>query len=411
MVAYHFPPSSEVSGALRTLSMARYLGESGIRTIVLAPHQRAYPATNMSMLDMIPDCCEVERTFAVDIRQHLGVLGHYPIWLAQPDRWNSWWIGAVARGLKIIKRSRPKVIWSTYPIATSHLIAAYLHKMTGVPWIADFRDPITTPVGQEGGITARSRAWVERLTIEQANACVFVTDGACELYTNRYAQTNHGPFSVIPNGYDDESFDDSLQDNVEIQEVAPPCLTLLHSGALYPQGRNPESFLSALADLINGNRLSREDIRVVFRASGSETYFSTMLARYGLEEVVMLSPPIDRSIALSEQGMADGLLLFQGGEFNAQIPAKVYEYFRIGKPIFGIVDKEGDTAKLLQSEEVCTIASIEDSDEIGRKLLEFLAKIRSRTVKSISNERLARYSRRHSAEKLYDLIRAICVRY
>ena len=44
--------------------------------------------------------------------------------------------------MKMIRELKPAAIWSTYPIATAHLIGAELHRKTGLPWIADFRDPM-----------------------------------------------------------------------------------------------------------------------------------------------------------------------------------------------------------------------------------------------------------------------------
>jgi hypothetical protein len=35
-------------------------------------------------------------------------------------------------------------------------------------------------------------------------------------------------------------------------------------------------------------------------------------------------------------------MVFQGTPFNTQIPAKIYEYFRAGKPILGLVDTAGE---------------------------------------------------------------------
>jgi hypothetical protein len=84
----------------------------------------------------------VERAFALDASRQLAVRGRYPAFMARPDRWVSWWLGAVPKGLAMIRKYRPQAIWSTYPIATAHKIACTLQRLTGLPWIADFRDPM-----------------------------------------------------------------------------------------------------------------------------------------------------------------------------------------------------------------------------------------------------------------------------
>ena len=86
----------------------------------------------------------VERAFAVDAARHLAVRGRYPAIVARPDRWAAWWLGAVPRSLAMIRKYRPAAIWSTYPIATAHTIGQTLHRLSGLPWIADFRDQRST---------------------------------------------------------------------------------------------------------------------------------------------------------------------------------------------------------------------------------------------------------------------------
>ena len=51
----------------------------------------------------------------------------------------TWQYDAGRAGMRLIRDWHPDVIWSTYPIATAHLIGETLHRRSGLPWIADFR--------------------------------------------------------------------------------------------------------------------------------------------------------------------------------------------------------------------------------------------------------------------------------
>lgn len=97
MIAYHFPPMHGSSGMQRTLRFARYLPDHGWEPIVLAPSPRAYQQTDSGQLADIPQQVRVHRAFALDTARHLTVMGRYPRVLALPDRWVSWWLGAVDR--------------------------------------------------------------------------------------------------------------------------------------------------------------------------------------------------------------------------------------------------------------------------------------------------------------------------
>ena len=64
----------------------------------------------------------------------------------------------------------------------------------------------------------------------------------------------------------------------------------------------------------------------------------------------------------------DALLVMQASNCNEQIPAKIYEYLRAGKPILGLTDPEGDTAGVLRGAGVNDIARLESADEIAQVL-------------------------------------------
>jgi hypothetical protein len=128
MVAFHFPPQRGSSGIQRTLKFTQHLPKLGWQPLVLSAHRRAYAASSDDQMGDIPGDLVVRRAFAFDSARHLAVRGRYLQASALPDRWISWLFGAVPAGLKLIRQYRPRVIWSTYPIPTAHLIAYCLQR-------------------------------------------------------------------------------------------------------------------------------------------------------------------------------------------------------------------------------------------------------------------------------------------
>ncbi|MEJ2629704.1 MAG: glycosyltransferase [Acidihalobacter sp.] len=413
MVAYHFPPCGEVSGTLRTLSMVRGLRSLGWDPIILAPRLASYMSLDNTLASPDEFGDRVFRSFAIDARQHLGVGGRYPEWLAQPDRWASWRLSAVPLGLRLIRRYRPKAIWSTYPIATAHLIAAALNRRSRLPWIADFRDPMLTGTDDIGRMTRASRERLERRVVSKADACVFVTRSAMRAYEERYGVVDHGLFEVIPNGFDEDVVGARLaRDRLgylgATRRVGP--LRLLHSGALYANGRSPEPLFRALAALRQRGEISSANLHVVLRGSGPEAVrasYVAMLEHYGIADLVELVPAFERSAALREQLSADGLLLLQGSQFNVQIPAKVYEYLAIGKPIFALTDPAGETARLLESGEGGTVADIGDAAQTEKRLLEFIREVEAGSFVPLAGGELQRHVRSAGAASLVQLLNRV----
>ncbi|NMW22865.1 glycosyltransferase [Rhodanobacter soli] len=405
MTGFHFPPSALSSGHLRFLAFAKYLPECGWDPVVLSATTGAYELIDPASVRSIPEGCHVYRAFALDAKRHLAIMGKYPPILALPDRWASWWAAAVWNGLRLIKRHRAQAIWSTFPIMTSHCVAYTLHRLTGIPWIADFRDPVASSTVGKSPMAVRSQARWERRVLSCAARSVFTTRGAMQRCAEHYPEAcRAGRLAVIANGYDDEAFADL---------GGPPPrtgrpLVLLHSGLLYPEGRSPVPFFAALARLRDAGHVTPGMLRVVLRASGTEAAYAREIQRFGLGGMVTLAPPIGNREALLEQASADGLLLFQGSRFDLQIPAKVYEYLRIGQPIFALVGPDGDTATLLRESGGATLVAADDVDAIATGLSGFLRVLTEGTAPSPRPAAIAQYSRRAGARLLASLLEQVC---
>lgn len=111
---------------------------------------------------------------------------------------------------------------------------------------------------------------------------------------------------------------------------------------------------------------------MVLRASGNDCEYREIAANLDVNDIVSFAARIEHRVAPEEHADADGLLLFQGAEFNSQIPVKVYEYLRIDHPILAFADSNGETASLLAAAGNCPIASLTDEEEISPALTRYL---------------------------------------
>ncbi len=347
---------------------------------------------------------------AFDTAQHLSIQGRYLAWMAYPDRWVSWLLGAIPSGLRLIRRYRPKVIWSTYPIATAHLIGFLLHKLTRLPWIADFRDPMTE--GELGSadqhptdpVTWKIRRWLERLIVLNCTRLVFVAPGALSMYQKRYPEVPLSRWMLISNGYDEESFVAAENQNAEPKDNGKRLL-LLHSGLLYAEvgDRNPALLFTALANLRKAGKVDPASLNVVLRASGHDDLYRGLLREKGLDDMVFLEPSISYIDALAEMLRADGLVLVQGSVSNPNIPAKLYEYLRARRPIFALTDEKGDTAAVLRSAKVGTLASLDSVSSIESGLENFLRQLRQKTALVATDQEIQSHSRESKVRQLAKL--------
>lgn len=399
MIAFHYPPFQGGSGVHRTLKFSRYLPEHGWQPIVLSANPRAYLNTDAEQLAEIPEEVIIKRAFALDAARHLSLRGSYLRVLALPDQWVSWWLPAVLCGLKLIRKYRPSIIWSTYPIATTHLIGLTLQRLTGLPWIADFRDSMTEEGYPRDIWSRRCYRWIEKQTVLHSSRVVFTTNLTKQMYLKRYPQVMRDRFTVIPNGYDEEDFAGLGATRLNGGSKGH-VVRLVHSGVIYPDDRDPKAFFKALSRLKKEGRISSNGLKIDLRASGSEAYYGSLIHEFGIGDIVHLLPAISHREAIEDCMHADALLLFQAASCNHQVPAKVYEYLRLSKPILALTADEGDTASVLRETGGATIVDLSDENVIAAVLPEFIARVRNSAHLLPRLESVQRYNRKNQAIEL-----------
>lgn len=404
LIAYHFPPFQGSTGVHRTLAFAKYLNEYGWDVTVLTAHPRAYPEVNEANCASIPAHVRVVRAFALDTQRHLSLFGRYWSRLAVPDRWQSWVLGGVVSGLRIIRSWRPDAIMSTYPIASAHIIGATLQRMSGLPWIADLRDPMAQDGYPSDQRVRRAYLSIERAIFSRARRVTVTSAGTAALYRERYPHYPSDAIVVIPNGFDEQAFAHLPNPAEPREQPSNSRLQFVHSGLLYPKERNPTAFFDAVAELRDEGRLDATAVEFVFRGSGHEAQYQQQLQQLRLQGLVELRPAIPYAEALREMAGADACMLFQASNCNQQIPAKLYEYLYCRKPIFALTDPVGDTGQLLAELNISPITPLDDKQQIKAALPEYIRRLQQQQVAVPRVEQVMRYSRRTLTQELASLL-------
>lgn len=404
LISFPFPPIQGSSGYQRILAFSRYLADFGWKCTVLTVHPRVYLDTSKDNLALIPSRVRVMRPFALDSMRDLSFRGKYLGIFGIPDRWQSWIITGLITGIYSIVRHRHKVILSTYPIASAHCIAWLLHCLTGIPWIADFRDPMAQNTWPETERERRIYAWIERRIFRNAFAVIMTTEATKRFYQDKYPQYSCKFFNVIPNGYDESSFKGldvkSLSRN---QATIKRKIVLLHSGSLSRRDRDPTNLFIAIRALVDKGMLPNDGLIVKLRASGSNSDINDLIEEYKLAGIVTLEESVSYPEAIREMCSVDGLLLLQGETCNRQIPAKLYEYLYTRKPIFAMTHPDGDTEGLLRQIGYATIVNIDDSDSVRSGLHRYLNRIHADNLSLIPDDVVEKYSRRYGTKILAEL--------
>jgi glycosyltransferase involved in cell wall biosynthesis len=244
--------------------------------------------------------------------------------LSIPDKYNGWILPAVVAGLEAARQSKAEQIFSSGPFWSNHLVGFALSYLTGLPWIAHFRDPWfagswETPTS---AIAARMDKWLERLVVTRATAVVGVTEEHTAAFRQTYPHLPAEKFAAVPNGYDNGEWF-NLPAGMRRSENSEGKFLIVYAGKFYIE-RDPQPLFRALKMLIDSGDVAREQIQVDlvgWCATSEGRSVREMAVECGVSDCVNILGPRSRPETLRRMTEAD-LLLLLAERFVIQIPGK-----------------------------------------------------------------------------------------
>ena len=382
LITYHFPPSA-ASGTFRLLGFARHLPAFGWQPLVVAPPSLPWEPIDPHLLEQVPDETIVRQVpYPAAAPKLLRVLAQNAIWLPRA--------GFACR--RMIAEQRPEVILTSGPPHCVHLLGHYLKRWTGLPWVADFRDPWIS----DG--TAKTLGWMQRRTLswerrvfQSADVILANAPNACRMFQDVYP-LQCDKIVTLTNGFDPRPWAPPLAGHAS---RGPAIHRLLHAGEIYA-GRDPRPLFESLAAL-NAEAPDAYRLDVLGR---NEIDIDAMLRQNGWIDFVHVLGQCGYQESLDAMGQADILVLFDSPGRKIGVPAKLYEYLGAGRPILALAEHDGDVAGILRESGVLhRIACPRDAGQIGRALRELAAA--RRTAEFVADASLLqRFTRRHLAQTL-----------
>jgi glycosyltransferase involved in cell wall biosynthesis len=250
----------------------------------------------------------------------------------------SWFPLAFLRGLLLYRKIRPGLIYSTGGPPTAHLAAGLLAWWVKAPWIAELQDPILFEVSKRSKTVLKIDSKLERFIMENASAVVFLTEGAKEKTLGR-TRTDASKAYLIHPGACPPQMPKSVCSRGELCRLA-------HFGS-FGGSRNPGKFLQGLQILLDEDPGLAEQIR--FDLYGTVDSFSKKLIdSFRFRGIVTCFGKVSRYKALEAMRKSDALVLIENPDRSYEtIPAKVYEYFQMNRPILGLLHNNPYLKKML----------------------------------------------------------------
>ena len=272
-----------------------------------------------------------------------------------PDIVTGWILPAVVAGRGLARKAHIACLFSSGPAWSSHLAALCLVRLTGLPWVAHFRDPWSqgSDYFRDSRWAERANARLERAVIERATTVICVTDRHTDSLRRHYVRCDPAKFVTVPNGFDGAEWDEAEEEaRAASPHAASGRFVITYAGALYV-GRSPLPVLEALRRLSQTGVLTLDRVRldiVVNDGMGrlpDGREIMDVAREMGLAGSVQVLGPLPRRETLRRL-LDSNLLLLLGHNFTMQIPGKLYEYLRAGRPILALAPAGAQT-DLLQA--------------------------------------------------------------
>ena len=376
----------------RWVKFAKYLPSEGWLPVIYTPENPEQLAVDESLAAEIPAEAEILKTRivepyeiykkvlrksghskeAVEVNpvnaQNKSFLQKVAMWVRgnffRPDP-RCLWIRPSVRFLKKYLQEHPvDLIVSTGPPQSMHLIGRALARETGLPWVADFRDPWTKIFYfKHLSMTRATKKWhkkMEKKVLDDASVVVAVSP----LVQQEFQQMTQTPVELITNGFDECDFTSERCREAEGGPEREFCIT--HTGLFAADG-NPTVLWDVLADKCASDEAFRRALKIRLIGKTDDSILSA-LREVGLEDAVEDMGYQPHAVAVEQQRKASLLILplRKEPEYKAVLPGKLFEYLASWRPVLGIGQPDGAMSMILNTTKTGFVLDWEDRRSIAR---------------------------------------------
>ncbi|OGF48528.1 MAG: hypothetical protein A2231_00050 [Candidatus Firestonebacteria bacterium RIFOXYA2_FULL_40_8] len=422
VIAYFFPPLGG-AGVQRTLKFVKYLPGEGIEPVVLTVKNPSYDAFDEKLLKELSPETKIYRAHSFEpgriyntVKKILpgkkqkskgtdsvyrpGILNRLYNFIFIPDDKVCWGLFAFFKGLKIVKREKIEALYSTSMPYSSHIAGLLLKKVTGLPWIADFRDPwasntYATPLTR---LHAFLNKKLEELVIKNADAVISVTAPIVDDFKNNYPRYS-GKIHLITNGFDPADFEN-------ITRKVEDKFSVIHVGTIYGATRNPSGFLKAFDEFLSTEGVEPEHCRAVF--AGNIDRFNAgvveeMKSVLKHKNFLVQIPYIAHEECIKLLYSSSVLLLIEGEAKS--LTGKIFEYLASARPVIALAAENSPVALLIKETGSGEVMDINDTKKIKESLLRLYADFKNSGLPDNKNTALIkRFSRKELTKQLAEII-------
>ncbi len=419
-ISYAFPPTGG-AGVQRSTKFVKFLPRHGWLPTVLTVANPSVPVQDHQLASEISLDIPVLRSRTWEpgyglkrqLVNHqrsgpslLGWIRALAMGVLQPDPqilWNSTARRMASRHLQLIKHA---AIFVTGPPFSSFLLGCQLKKQFGLPLTLDFRDEWALVSrhmeNHRPGHWSRYRqSQMRRRALQAADAVLATTKSSAQALAAECQAVRARPrVECIYNGFDI----DDLRHIPSIDENSTPQSRwrLVYTGTLWNL-TDIEPLVNALQRIRPNDSPPSMELEVAGRCTESQCQIlkridssQCLVRQYGYL-------PHEHSLAIA--ATADTLLLTLADQPGAErvVPAKLFEYMALRKPILAIVPA-GETRDILEKYSPASIFHPRDTESLATWLVQQLTRALHDSDYCDANDYLEQFSRSNQTAQLASLL-------
>lgn len=366
-ISYIFPPMAG-GGVYRIVKTLKYLPTFGWNPIVLTVKNHYNWATDPTLFHKLPSDLQIHRTYCLDPFYFYALLDKFGLkffhkFIEQhiiiPDNKIGWFPSALRKGLQLVKKNNVDVIFSTSPPHSAHVIAYTLKRITGKPWIAEFRDHMSLNPLRKGMPDSRIKIEkrLEARFLKAASRIITISEGLKHDILSAFSFPDE-KIVVIHNGFDMKDFQ-----NIK-KGLSGKKFVITYTGNFYGT-IFPEKFFLALKDLLENGVMKKDEVEVNIIGKIEEKLIGT-IRDIKLEEIVKLRGYFSHRETIGWMVNSDLLILYipPGNEHRGAMTGKIFEYMASGTPILGMVPN-GEAKKVIEETGTGFVVNSGDRESIS----------------------------------------------
>ncbi|GMQ63092.1 glycosyltransferase [Vallitalea maricola] len=402
MVANQFPPMGG-SGVQRSVKFAKYLPEFEWEPIVFTRESNK-GLIDESLLQDIPKNLKVIRTKSYDLNElgkPFNLVGKFiSRKILIPDGDKIWYEKNKDILLEYIKGNDIDVLYTTSYPYSDHLLGLYVKKhIPDLKWVVDFRDEwCNNPYILDMGYSKSRMDKERRMEREVVGNCDYFITNTPLMLKNFLKDYNIEDKSyVIPNGYDEEDFCNFSKEYIKRDK-----LIITYSGSMYGR-RKPDYFLQAVNELINEQKIEKDDILIRFIGNIPNKKINEINDTYSLDGVVKYLPYMEHKKSIEKLIESDILLFIIGEGKGAEnfYSGKVFEYMNTNRPILALVPPKGVAADVIRETNTGYISETTNVSNIKDLMFKLYTDWKNNTIQIQPNwDRIKTFERKELTKQL-----------